>query len=524
MNRRQFLRLSSALGIPLTLNGLSLSALAHTPALHLLSTLSSERVLVIVQLSGGNDGLNTVIPLDQYSAYQQARANIAIPENRVLRLTPATGLHPAMPELKTLYDEGKVALVQGVSYPSPNLSHFRATDIWMTASDSNQFLDSGWAGRFLDMLFPNFPDGYPREGAPDPPALQISSTLSLMLRGSSQFLGIAIQDPDTFYRLISGNSAVDVGTVPDTTAGDELRFIRRVGLQSIQYASQIKAAADRAQNRATYPTPNTNRLADQLRIVARLIAGGLQTRIYHVSLGGFDTHAAQVTATDTTAGTHANLLRLLSQALSVFQDDLRRLGIASRVLTMTFSEFGRTVRSNGSMGTDHGTAAPLFIVGEAVRGGIIGVNPSLTNLVNNQLAMQFDFRQVYASLLAQWFGVGAAQLRAILQRDFAQLPITGVSSINADSSPKPTRFELAQNYPNPFNPTTTIRYQLPVSTSVQLAVFDMLGREVATLVNARQGAGMYQVSFDARGLASGVYLYRLTTPEFTETKKMMLVK
>jgi len=521
MNRRQFLRLSSALGIPLTLNGLSLSALAHTPALHLLSTLSSERIFVIVQLSGGNDGLNTVIPLDQYSAYQQARANIAIPENRVLRLTPATGLHPAMPELKTLYDEGKVVLVQGVSYPSPNLSHFRATDIWMTASDSNQFLDSGWVGRFLETLFPNFPDGYPRANAPDPPALQIGSTLSLMLRGSSQFLGIALQDPDTFYRLISGNSAVDVGTVPDTTAGDELRFIRRVGLQSIQYASQIKAAADRAQNRATYPAPNTNRLADQLRIVARLIAGGLQTRIYHVSLGGFDTHAAQVTATDTTAGTHANLLRLLSQALSVFQDDLRRLGVAPRVLTMTFSEFGRTVRSNGSMGTDHGTAAPLFIVGEAVRGGII---PNLTNLVNNQLAMQFDFRQVYASLLAQWFGVGAAQLRAILQRDFAQLPITGASSVNDDMLPKPTRFELAQNYPNPFNPTTTIRYQLPISTTVKLSVFDMLGRELTTLVNARQPAGTYQVNFNASGLASGVYLYRLTTPEFTETKKMMLVK
>lgn len=366
--------------------------------------------------------------------------------------------------------------------------------------------------------------GYPRANAPDPPALQIGSTLSLMLRGSSQFLGIALQDPDTFYRLISGNSAVDVGTVPDTTAGDELRFIRRVGLQSIQYASQIKAAADRAQNRATYPAPNTNRLADQLRIVARLIAGGLQTRIYHVSLGGFDTHAAQVTATDTTAGTHANLLRLLSQALSVFQDDLRRLGVAPRVLTMTFSEFGRTVRSNGSMGTDHGTAAPLFIVGEAVRGGIIGVNPNLTNLVNNQLAMQFDFRQVYASLLAQWFGVGAAQLRAILQRDFAQLPITGASSVNDDMLPKPTRFELAQNYPNPFNPTTTIRYQLPISTTVKLSVFDMLGRELTTLVNARQPAGTYQVNFNASGLASGVYLYRLTTPEFIETKKMMLVK
>jgi hypothetical protein len=144
--------------------------------------------------------------------------------------------------------------------------------------------------------------------------------------------------------------------------------------------------------------------------------------------------------------------------------------------------------------------------------------------VNNQLAMQFDFRQVYASVLAQWFGVGAAQLRTILQRDFAQLPITGASSINDDSSPKPTRFELAQNYPNPFNPTTTIRYQLPTATTVKLSVFDMLGRELATLVNARQPAGMYQVNFDARGLASGVYLYRLTTPEFTETKKMMLVK
>ncbi|MDW8019589.1 MAG: DUF1501 domain-containing protein, partial [Chloroherpetonaceae bacterium] len=430
MNRRKFLKTASLLGVPLALNGLPISAVAQPSLLDVLSTLPNDRVLVIVQLSGGNDGLNTVIPLDQYGTYQQLRSNIAIAENRVLRLTPATGLHPAMTALKTLYDEGKVAIVQGVSYPSPNLSHFRATDIWMTASDSNQFLDSGWAGRFLESLYPNFPDGYPNATMPDPPAIQIGATPSLMLRGSGQSLGIPIQDPETFYRLVSGNSADEQSDVPDTAAGDELRYIRRVAVQSIQYANQIKAAADRAQNRATYPAPNSNRLADQLRIVARLIAGGLRTRVYHVSLGGFDTHAAQVVTTDTSTGTHANLLGWLSQALAAFQDDLRQLGVAHRVLTMTFSEFGRTVRSNGSVGTDHGTAAPLFLVGEAVRGGIIGTNPNLTNLVNNQLAMQFDFRQVYASVLGQWFGVSQSSLRAILQREFAQLPITSVSSVS----------------------------------------------------------------------------------------------
>lgn len=524
MNRRQFLKTSSLIGLPLALNGLPLSTVAQPSMLDFLGTLSTDRVLVIVQLSGGNDGLNTVIPLDQYGIYQQLRSNIAIAESRVLRLTAATGLHPAMTALKALFDEGKVAIVQGVSYPSPNLSHFRATDIWMTGSDSNQFLDSGWAGRFLESLYPNFPEGYPNATMPDPPAIQIGATPSLMLRGSSQSLGIPIQDPETFYRLVGTQRPDERDEVPDTAAGDELRYIRRVGIQSIQYASQIKAAADRAQNRATYPAPNANRLADQLRIVARLIAGGLRTKVYHVSLGGFDTHAAQVSTTDTSTGTHANLLGQVSQALAAFQDDLRQLGVAHRVLTMTFSEFGRTVRSNGSVGTDHGTAAPLFLVGEAVRGGIIGANPSLTNLINNQLAMQFDFRQVYASVLGQWFGVSPSSLRALLQRDFAQLPITSASSASETKENKPNRFALSQNYPNPFNPTTTIRYELPVASEVSLKVFDMLGREVATLVSGRQAAGVYQVQFNASGLASGTYLYRLQTPMFSDTKKMMLVK
>ncbi len=524
MKRRNFLKAASAIGLPLALNGLPVSALANTNLLGALSASNTDRVLVIIQLAGGNDGMNTVIPLDQYSTYQNLRRNVAIPENRVLRLTNATGLHPSMTAMKRLYDDGKMLLVQGVSYPSPNLSHFRATDILMSGADSNQYLESGWVGRYLETVYPGFPTGYPNTEMPDPPALQIGAVPALTLQGDNQQLGIPIQDPETFYRLVSGSVAASITDVPNTTAGDELAFIRQTTLQSIRYASQIKAAADKAQNRATYPAANSNRLADQLRIVARLIAGGLKTKVYHVSLGGFDTHAGQVVATDTTTGVHANLLAALSNAVSIFQDDLRLLGIENRVVTMTFTEFGRTIQSNASSGTDHGTSFPMFFFGTSVRRGILGVNPSLTDLERNQLKMQFDFRQIYASVLGQVFGATPTQLRAALQRDFTQVGILSTSSAESETTARPTTYDLAQNYPNPFNPSTTIRYQLPETAVVSLKVYDLLGRQVATLVNERQAAGGYTVTFNAANLSSGTYLYRLQAGNFVETKKMMLVK
>jgi uncharacterized protein (DUF1501 family) len=426
MKRREFVKRAAAAAFPIAIEGFRISALANPTLLAALAAPSSalDRVLVIVQLSGGNDGLNTVIPLDQYAAYQNLRSNIAIPESRVLRLTEATGIHPAMTAMKALYDAGQLCVVQGVSYPNPNFSHFRATDIWLTAADYNRDLSSGWLGRYLNYDFPGYPAGYPNPVMPDPLAIQIGSVVSIGFQGTSQSMAITIQDPSMFYQLVSGSSTGGQDDVPKTTAGLELSFIREVAAQSIGYASKVKAAADRAQNRSTaYPTAGQNALADQLKIVARLIAGGLKTRAYLVSLGGFDTHSNQVVAADTATGTHATLLGKLSSAISIFMEDLTLLGCDHRVVGMTFSEFGRRAASNASLGTDHGTAEPVFLFGKMVKGGVVGANSILTDLTGGNLKMQYDFRTLYASVLSRWFYADSTEQDSVLLKPFSPLDL-----------------------------------------------------------------------------------------------------
>lgn len=546
MKRRDFIkRVVPVTALPFLINGFPLRAYGRSPFLEALigAEIETERVLVLVQLGGGNDGINTVIPLDQLSAYNNLRGNIAIPESALIKLTDATGLHPAMEPalggtvkgLKSVYDDGKLTIVQGVSYPNPNLSHFRATDIWLTAANSNEYLSDGWAGRYLNYEFPEYGKPGFNTVMPHPLAIQIGAVTSLALQGPSSTMGISLQNPDTFYQLVSGISTGGTDTAPQTPAGRELTFIRDVAVQSQQYAAQVKSAADRVTQQGPYPTGNT--LADQLKIVARLIAGGLKTRIYIVNLGGFDNHSAQVVGGNTTTGTHATLLSRVAQAIWSFQNDLKFLSTPSnrledRVIGMTFSEFGRRVQSNGSLGTDHGTAAPMFVFGKSVNGvpnGIIGVNPKLdsSSLVNGNLAMQYDFRSVYASILSQWFGVSSAELNTVLLRNFEQLPIikAGVAVDVEQDQAIPAEYMLYPNYPNPFNPSTTIKYDIPYEVNVVLKVYDMLGREVTTLVDERQTPGAHYIRFDAKGgLSSGTYIYQLQAGSFVDRKKMLLMK
>src|ERR1700722_19652710 len=403
MKRRDFFRSSVPVLLPALLPGISLRAMTSS-FLRPLRKEASDHVLVLIQLSGGNDGLNTVIPLQYYDAYHSARANIAIPEEKVLRLEgfDGTGLHPAMPELQQLFNAGKLTIVQGVSYPQPNFSHFRATDIWLTGADPAQILPTGWAGCYLDELYPQFPNNYPNPDMPDPLAIQVGSLVSPALQGPGLTMGMAISNPNSFYDLINDKSA----PVADSRAGDQLAYIREMSVKTDQYAGGIKAAAQKVTKQSDcYPSPGKNPLADQLKIVARLVAGGLRTQFYLVSMGGFDTHARQVEPSDPTTGAHARLLARLSEAINAFQDDLTLLQVSDRVMGMTFSEFGRRIQSNASGGTDHGAAAPVFVFGGKGRPGVMGQNPVWPDhlTVNDNLTMQHDFRAIYSTLLERWF-------------------------------------------------------------------------------------------------------------------------
>ncbi len=535
MKRRAFIRNSVPVAVlPFLLGGFNVRTYGRSKVLEGMigAGTPGDRVLVLIQLNGGNDGLNMVIPLDQYPALVSARGNIVIPENKVLKLTDATGIHPSMTGLRDLYTAGRVNIVQGVTYPNPNKSHFRGTDIWLTASDANQTLSTGWLGRYLDQTYPDFPNGYPNEIAPDPLAIQIGSVVSTGLQGPAGSLGMAITSPTSFYQLLTGG----VDAAPDTPAGHELTFIRQVAQQTSVYAQRIKDAAAKVPAQSSlYPAPGTNKLADQLKIVAQLIAGGLKTRIYITNLGGFDTHAGQIDqALGAEYGDHADLLGKLSQAILAFQEDLRVLRADHRVIGMTFSEFGRRIKSNASFGTDHGEAAPVILFGKAIKHGITGTNPLIPAVVTNtdNLAMQYDFRQVYASVLQQWFGVPQGVLDAVLMQNFQALPLIGplpqprlpiVSGEGALAAGIPVNGALDQNYPNPFNPSTTISFT-SAGGPVSIRVYDTLGAEVATLVDGDRGAGRFSVTFDASSLPAGIYYYRMRSGAHEEVRKMILVK
>ncbi|SDD88032.1 Uncharacterized conserved protein, DUF1501 family [Dyadobacter soli] len=433
MKRRDFLAAASTMMLPLTVSGFGFkSANRNSPVVQSLlksNLLADDRVLVIVYLNGGNDGLNTVIPVEHYSRYQSLRSNIAIPENQVLKLAsnPETGLHPAMSGMREMYDSGKLAIIHSVAYPNPDQSHYRSTDIWMTGVESNQYSETGWIGRYLDGQFPGYPENYPNPSMDDPLAIQIGYVNTKTLLGPSQPMNVTIENPSTFYQFLGTIPSATSGTLPCCDAGKRVEFIRNQQALAVSYSTEIKRAADAGKNLATYPA-GVNDLSEQLKIVARLIHGGLRSKIYFVELRGFDTHATQVNTSDTLTGTHAQLLRLLSEAISAFQNDLKLQGTENHVMGMTFSDFGRRANSNASMGTDHGVAAPMFAFGTGIKRQLVGINPNLTSDLdpptttrynNNQnIKMQIDFRRVYTDFLKDWLGTPSDKTNSILYKNF----------------------------------------------------------------------------------------------------------
>ncbi len=527
MKRRDFFRRTVPYTLlPSLMNGFSFRAFAGSPLMQALTSATlNDHVLVLIQLNGGNDGLNTVIPIDQYVNLAVARQNILIPDTSALSLNgyAATALHPSMTGMQQLFNNGKVNIIQSVGYPSPNFSHFRSTDIWLTGSDANQVLATGWGGRYLGYEYPNFPTGYPNTTMPDPLSIQIGSTVSLALQGPNSSMGMAISDPTNFYNLINGVQ----DPAPNTNAGKELTYIRQVAQLSNQYSTVITAAAANiTQQSSMYPTAGSNSLADQLKIVARLIAGGLKTKIYMVNLGGFDTHSSQVVSGSPETGTHAVLLGKLSEAITAFMDDVSFLNIEDRVLGMTFSEFGRRIKSNSSDGTDHGAAAPLFVFGKDVQSGIIGSNPVIDPVVANSdnLPMQYDFRSVYASVLQDWFCVPNGDLSSILLQNFQTLPIvqnsacspTNLHDLNANAG-----INLISNYPNPFTTSTYITFTTAGGHAL-VQVFDNEGRILKTLADGEYPTGTHKVWFENENFAPGLYYARLQNGSIQQVRNMVI--
>lgn len=439
MKRRQFLKIAGI--TPFVVNGHPMRAFANSKVARILAACEDveDRVLVLIQLKGGNDGLNTIIPIAQYDAYVKLRPVIRIPDKgpeRFIRLDTTlpsadqVGLHPVMTGFKELYDRGWLNVVQAVGYENINQSHFKGTDLWLSGGDGTlegSKIRSGWMGRALAAMYPDI-KGMPTPDMPYPLGIQIGDpypSLGFHTETEHQnYINLYGQDPQGFYSLVQTVGGAPLLNVPDSEYGDELRYIMGVEASLDQYSQYITQAFKNGSNSiATYPDYG---LANQLKTVARLIKGGCKTKIYLCSMGGFDTHGTQIPPEGTVVlGRHANLLRILSDSVKAFYDDLDGLGLADKVVSCTFSEFGRTAKENGSAGTDHGTLAPMFVFGKALSGGIHGTNVNLSNLTNdNQLqGQQFDYRQVFTTLLQDWLGASDYVLEQTMFQGYAKLPV-----------------------------------------------------------------------------------------------------
>lgn len=523
MQRRKFIQKSATAAVALpVLNGLNMSAIAEGSFLHKLYIANSaaDHILVIIQMSGGNDGLNMVIPLDQYSNYYNARSNIAIAQNNVLALTgtSATGLHPSLTGLRDLYNAGQVNIVQSVGYPTPNFSHFRATDIFMTASDQNQYLTDGWIGRYMNVDYPGYPNGYPNATNPHPLGIQYGTGTSLIMLGPTSQMGVTISDPT---RVIT-DGGVSGDPAPATPAGDKLTYVRSISAQSDAYGIAIKSAYNSGgTNPGVYPTGNS--LADQLKTTARLINGGLKTKIYCCNIGGFDLHSNATSVGDTSSGAHATLLQKLGDAIKAFHADLVLMGKDNNVIGMTFSEFGRRIKSNASGGTDHGTAYPMILFGTQVTGGITGANPVLPAVagVNDNIAMNIDFRSVYSSLLKRWLCESDTNTLSIMLQNFPQPNVcSNTECLTGAPNLVPS---LVRNYPNPATNYTTVEYKTDGGHTL-MQLLNINGTVLSTVMEQTfPGPATGTQRVDMSHLHVGIYYIRFQNGTKSQMKPVLKV-
>ena len=480
----------------------------------------NENILVIIQLNGGNDGLNTLIPLDQYATYAKVRGKIAIPEDKILKIKgfEQLGMHPAMEGIYNLQAENKVNIIQDVGYPNPDFSHFRSTDIWNTASDSDKYVLSGWAGRYLNLLHPEYPIGYPSSKYSDPLSIQLGSVLNTSLQGAVFPMGMAISNPNTFFSINSESGT----SIPGILAAEELSYLRQVAVKSNQYSEVVQKAATKGSNQTSY---EGDWLSYQLSVVAKLISGGLKTKFYMVSIGGFDTHDNQAELADPTTGEHASLLSRVSKAVSSFFKDLELQGLDQKVMAMTYSEFGRRVKANASNGTDHGAAAPMFLFGPQVNPTVIGKNSILPENPKNDtsLPMQYDFRSVYASVLERWFCADSQVIQETLFDDFQSLPVVNGSACGFVTSlaPENEKPGMLQVYPNPATDFAQLSF-LSDGGKVSIDVYNMRGERISRPVLGLFPKGTHVQRISAENMNSGIYMLRYQNGGNTEIKRLVV--
>ena len=530
MKRRNFIKLATSA------SAIGLFPFQITNALNIakkfVSCEISNRKLVLIYLGGGNDGLNTIIPLNQYDLYSNLRPTIKIPDsgqNSFINLdlslgdSQQIGLHPSLTGFKDIYDAGNLRILQSVGYPSQNKSHFASTDIYNTGNDGNSWLnggDSGWIGRFIESYF------YDLVNQSFPIGVEIGSkTGSLGFHGAEEHglsLNIEGQDASGFYSVLSGLGGEPPVNIPNSHYGSELQYIIENDQISTLYSQAISNAFNSGSNSVNYEDTD---LSNQLKTVARLISGGLQSKIYLVKLNGFDTHFGQVQSQNDIIGDHNDLLTELDQAVSKFMLDISSQGFQDDIVGLTFSEFGRKAKENGNLGTDHGEIAPMFVFGSAINGGVSGTNPDLTEATesnNWQLeTYQFDYRETLGTLLQDYLGADNYAIdstffnhstnESICENKINELVMAEFSVADNCFSNTLTNQNFKEKFfkvvPNPFSKEIRIVND-DYTSNINLELFDLNSKlvlrkitninKVINLSNLINGIYFLKISFDGR--------------------------
>jgi len=543
MKRRDFLKLSattSAMGL------LPLELSAMLKSVNIDSCDISNRKLVLINLAGGNDGLNTIIPINGYDTYANLRPSIKISDsgtNSYLMLdntlpdSQLIGLHPALTGFKSLYDKGWMRVLQSVGYPAQNKSHFASTDIYSTGNDGNSWSngnESGWIGRFMETYYANELNNlYPL-------GVQIGSNkTSLGFHGEAEH-GLAInisgQDPSGFYSELNGLGGTPPSVIPNSDYGLELQYIIDTDRLSNQYSQAISNAFNSGNNTSSYP--NTD-LSNQLKTVARLISGGLETKIYIVRIGGFDTHNNQNEGANTIQGKHNDLLTEVSEAIEIFFNDLDSQSLSDDVVGLTFSEFGRKAKENGNFGTDHGEIAPMFVFGKPINGGVSGNNVDLSEATsdnNFQLeTVQFDYRQTFGTLLQNFLGSNDtvidtaffnytnnqsftnSKINELIKDSFSVEADCYSQTLALDEFNPQTPYKEWFVYPNP------VRNLLQVHSTKELAIiqYRVLNNRSQIILQGTHHLKNGKLEVNIERLKSGVYFIQIISDGKKETHKIL---
>ena len=513
-NRRSFMQ---ALGLvgggSIMLGGTNLTASAPSRLTTALTTAENEdRVLVLVRLKGGNDGLNTIVPVYDYDFYANNRPSIRHTENSLYNLNADFGIPQSMADLQSLWGDGAMRVVHGVGYPDQNLSHFRSSDIW-ASGDAVNYEETGVLGRYFENLYPDFLINPPEI----PAAIQIGSQGNLIFDGVDNSYAFSVANPAQLSSIAENGVLHDVLDVPGCTFGEQLEFMRGMTNTTFTYASTINEAYENATNAVEYDTQSLGR---QLAIISRMIKGGLGTKVYLVTLGGFDTHANQ-------QETHDNRMEQVARGMKDFFTDLEASGMHTNVMAMTFSEFGRRIEENGSNGTDHGAASPVMVFGPAMQGnGFVGTHPDLQDpdQVGN-LKYSTDFRQVYATMLKQWLCIdGGLVDEVLLGQSFESVDLGfDCESLSSGS------FDIAdtfQHWSSVQGNDTFIEFTMNSTAKVTVTLYNLLGQEVGIVVNDFMYEGPQKFNVKERinkRLFTGQYIYQI---QFSGKKysKSILVK